>query len=64
MPIAAAVVGNAGVVAILAAFDMAAEHRRAAALDRAHYFQLVEADMAGIGITPCWAMRAEDTRNL
>ena len=32
---------------VLAARDMAAERRRAAALDRAHHLQLVEAHMAG-----------------
>jgi hypothetical protein len=49
MPIAAAVVSNGGVGAVLAAFDMAAERRRAAALDRAHHLQLLEADMTGVG---------------
>ena len=64
MPIATAVVGNAGVAAVLTAFDMAAERRRAAALDRAHHLELVEADVTGIGLTPCRAMRAEDIRDL
>jgi hypothetical protein len=43
---------------------MAAERCRAAALDRRHHLQLVEADMAGMGATPCCAMAAEDIRNL
>jgi hypothetical protein len=43
---------------------MAAERRRAATLDRRHHLQLVETDMAGMGLTPCWAMAAEDIRNL
>ena len=43
---------------------MAAERRRAAALDRRHHLELAEADMAGIGTAPCRAMVAEDIRNL
>ena len=43
---------------------MAAEGRRAAVLDRRHYLELAEADMAGMGLTPCPAMAAEDIRNL
>jgi hypothetical protein len=43
---------------------VAAKLRRAAALDRRHHLQLVEADMAGMGSTPCCAMAAEDIRNL
>src|SRR5262249_22774297 len=33
-------------------------------LDRRHHLQLVEADMAGMGLTPSRAMVAEDIRNL
>ena len=43
---------------------MAAEGCGAAALDRRHHLQLVEADMAGMGLTPGRAMIAEDIRNL
>jgi pimeloyl-ACP methyl ester carboxylesterase len=64
MAVAAGIVGDAGMVAFLAARDMAAERRRAAALDRRHHLQLVEADMAGMGLTPCRTMVAEDIRNL
>ena len=53
-----------GVGAVLAALDMPAEGRRAAALDRRHHLQLAEADMAGIGLAPCRAMAAEDIRDL
>ena len=62
----AGIVGDDGVSARLvrAARDMAAERCRAATLDRRHYLQLVEADMAGMGLTPCRAMVAEDIRNL
>jgi hypothetical protein len=53
MPIAAAVVGNDRVGAILAARDMTAEGCRAAALDGRHHLQLVETDVPGIGSAPC-----------
>ena len=46
--------------AVLAAHDMAAERRRAAALDRRHHLQLAEAHMAGIGFTPRGPVVAED----
>src|SRR5262252_5772636 len=49
MPIAARVVGNGRVGAVLAARDVAAECCGAAALDCRHHLQLIEADMAGIG---------------
>jgi hypothetical protein len=64
MPVAAAVVGDLGVRAVLAARDMPAESRRAAARNRAHHLQLAEAHMAGIGFTPSRSMAAEDVRNL
>ena len=50
--------------AVLAAQNMAAERHRAAALDRGHHFQLVEADVTGIGITPRRPVAAEDIRDL
>jgi hypothetical protein len=50
--------------AVLTARDMAAERRGAAALDCRHHLQLLEAEMAGLGVTPCCAMAAEDIRNL
>ncbi len=37
------------VAAVLAAFDMTAERRRAAAFDRRHDLELAEAHMAGMG---------------
>src|SRR5579863_4907527 len=64
MAIAAGVIGDERVVALLAAHDMAAERRRATALDRRHDLELAEAHMAGIGFTPCRAMAAEDIRDL
>jgi hypothetical protein len=64
VPVAAGVVGNGRIGAVLAARDMAAEGCRAAVLDRRHHLQLLKADMAGVGSAPCRAMVAEDTRNL
>src|SRR5215831_6505535 len=66
MPVAAGVVGDGGVRAgvVLAARDMAAERRRAAALDRAHHLQLVEADVSAVGVTPSGTVVAEDIRDL
>jgi hypothetical protein len=37
---------------VLAACHMAAEGCRAAALDGAHHLELVEADVAAVGVTP------------
>ena len=49
MPVAAAVVGDGGMAAVLAARNMPAESRRAAALDGAHHLHLGEADVAAVG---------------
>jgi hypothetical protein len=43
---------------------MPAERRRAAALDRTHDLQLLQADMAAINFTPSGTMVAEDIRDL
>jgi hypothetical protein len=64
MPVTAGVVGDGRIGAVRAARDMTAEGCRAATLDRRHHLQLFEADMAGMGLTPCCAMAAEDIRNL
>ena len=66
MPIATGVVSDLGVAAVLvlAARDMTAERCCAAVLDRRHHLDLLEADMAGIGLTPCRSMAAEDIRDL
>jgi hypothetical protein len=50
--------------AVIAARDMAAERRRAAALDCAHHLELAEAHVAGIGLRPSRSMVAEDIRDL
>jgi hypothetical protein len=62
--ITAGVVGDAHMRAILAALDMAAERRGAAALDGRHDLQLREAHMSGVGVAPCRTVAAEDIRHL
>ena len=64
MPIAAGVVGDARVGAILALLDMPAEGCRAATLDGGHDLELAEAYMAGVGSAPRGSMAAEDIRDL
>src|SRR6266404_3011524 len=64
MPVAAGVVSDMGVRAILAARDMPAESRRAAALDGRHDLQLAEAHVTGVGVTPRRSVAAEDIRHL
>src|ERR1700681_4097123 len=64
MPVTAAVVSDDLMGAIFAAHEMAAQRRRAAALDGSHHLQLVEAHMAGIGLPPCRSVVAEDIRDL
>ena len=48
---------------ILAARDVPAERRRAAALDRTHDLQLIEAYMAAVGLAPSRTVVAEDVRD-
>ena len=64
VPVAAGVVGDAQMGAGLAAFDMTAQCRRSAALDRRHDFQLAEAHVTGVGRTPRRPAAAEDVRHL
>ena len=64
MAVAARVVGDPAVAAVLAALDMAAEGGRAAALDGRHHLELAEAHMPGIGLAPGGAMAMEDVRDL
>ena len=49
---------------VVAARNKAAKRRRAAALDRAHDLQLLETDMAAVGVTPSGTVVAEDIRDL
>ena len=64
MPVAARVVGDERVCAVLAARDMAAERRRATALDRIHHLQLLKAHVGAVGLTPSRAVIAENIRDL
>jgi hypothetical protein len=63
-PHKAGVVADAQVGAGLAAFDMTAQRRRSAALNRRHDLQLAEAHVAGVGRTPRRPAVAEDVRHL
>ena len=49
---------------VLAARDVAAERRRAAALDCTHHLQLAEVHVPAVGVTPSGAVVAEDVRDL
>ena len=64
MAITTAVVSDDRVRAIFAASHMAAERRRATALDGRHHLHLVEADVTDIGTTPRRSVVAEDIRDL
>jgi hypothetical protein len=60
----AGVVGDGGVGAVRAACDMSAEGRRAAALDGTHDFELEQAHVTAVGMTPRGPVVAEDVRDL
>jgi hypothetical protein len=64
VPVATGVVGDAQVRAVLAAFDMTAQRRGSAVLDRRHDLELAEAQMTGMGCTPSRPAAAEDVRHL
>ena len=64
MPVAAGIVGDGGVRALLTALDMPAERRGTAALDRRHHLQLVEANVTGVGRAPRRSVTTEDIRDL
>ncbi len=53
-----------GTGVVLAAHDMPAESRRAAAFDRAHHLELAEADVAAVDVTPSGPVVTEDIRDL
>src|ERR1700760_3085031 len=65
MAITARVIGNPRITAVLVLTtrNMAAEGCGAAALDRIHDFELAEAHMAGVGLTPRRSEVAEDIRD-
>ena len=64
MPVTARVESDVCMAArrVLAACDVAAERRSAAALDSAHHLQLVEAHVAAVGLAPGGTVLAEDVR--
>ena len=64
MTVAAGVVGDVLMRAVLATRHMAAERRGAATLDGTHHLQLREADVSGIGGTPRRPVVAEDVCDL
>ena len=64
MPVAAGIVGDAFVRAVLAALDMAAERGGPAGLDRRHHLQLGEAHVTGVGLAPRRPMGAKDVGDL
>src|SRR5580704_3382015 len=66
MPVAAGVVRDLRIAArrVLAARDIAAERRRATALDRTHHLQLLEAHMPAVGLAPSRTVIAENVRDL
>ena len=62
--IAAGVVGDPFVRAVLAALDVSAERGRATGLDRRHDLQLGEAHVPGVGLPPRRSMGAKDVGDL
>jgi hypothetical protein len=60
----AAVIGDPPVAAVLACFDMTAEGRGAAMLDRRHDFELMKAQVSGMGGPISGAGGAEDIGDL
>ncbi len=62
--VAARVVSDARVGAVLASLDMAAERGGSAHLDGAHDATLTEAQVPGIGEAPCVTVAAENVRHL
>src|SRR5216684_2720944 len=64
VPVAAAVVGDRGMGAVLAARDVSAEGRCAAVLDGAHHLELEQARVTAVGMTPRGPVVAEDVRDL
>ncbi len=65
-PVAASEEQRAALMALAGspACDVAAERRRAAALDCAHHLQLVEARVAAVALAPGGTVLAEDVREL
>ena len=64
MPVAAGVVCDALVRAVLAALDVSAERGSATGLDRRHDLQLGEAHVTGVGLSPRRPVGAKDVGDL
>ena len=64
MPVAAAVVGDAPMAAVLASLDVAPKSCGAAGLDRRHDRELAEAEVAGMGRPKGGPVAAEDVGDL
>jgi hypothetical protein len=64
MTVAAGIVGDAFVRAVLAALDVSAERGSAAGFDRRHDFQLGEAHVTGVSLAPRRPMSAKDVGDL
>jgi len=62
--VAAGIVGDPLVRAVLAALDVSAERGRATGLDRRHDLQLGEAEVTGVGLPPRRPMGAKDVGDL
>ena len=63
VPVAARVIGDACVGAVLTALDMAAQRRRAANLDRGHHAPLAEAQTSFVVSTPSGTVAVENVRH-
>lgn len=64
VPVAAGVIGDAPLAAVLAGLDVTAKGRGAAVLDRRHDLELGEAQMPGVGGPVGGPCSAEDVANL
>ena len=64
VPVAAAVIGDPPVPAVLAGLDMTTQGRGAAVLDRRHHLQLEQTQVPGMGGPISWASTAEDIGDL
>ncbi len=64
VPVAAGVVGDLELCAVLAAQHMAAQFRAAAAFDGGHDLELAQAQVPGLRFTPCSTLDTEDIRDL
>jgi hypothetical protein len=64
MPVAATVIGNPPMPAILAGLDMTAQGSSATVLDRRHDLELCQAQMSGVGRSIDRPSSAEDVGDL